>query len=167
MDSYGSGKYSDTVYAKVRLTFCITVLNLNLDLAQKIKTTSEVLDYESVDGTKVQGIITYPINYSESKTYPLMVIPHGGPDAVVMDDFNWMGQYFADNGYVVFQPNFRGSIGYGRDFYAGNRNAFGHTDLEDIMAGVERLIALGIANRDKLVIGGWSYGGYMANWVIT
>lgn len=99
--------------------------------------------------------------------YPLMVIPHGGPDAVVMDDFNWMGQFFADNGYVVFQPNYRGSIGYGRDFYAGNRNAFGLVDFDDIMAGVDELVELGIADEDKLVIGGWSYGGYMANWAIT
>ena len=96
-----------------------------------------------------------------------MVIPHGGPDANVLDDFNWMGQFFADNGYIVLQPNFRGSIGYGRDFYAGNRNAFGFKDFEDIMAGVNKLVELEIADENKLVIGGWSYGGYMANWAIT
>jgi len=141
--------------------------HLNSDLLPKIKTTSTILDYVSNDGTKVQGILTYPPDYNKSKTYPLMVIPHGGPDAVVLDDFNWMGQFFADNGYVVFKPNFRGSIGYGRDFYAGNRNSFGDNDFKDIMAGVQKLIDLNIANKNKLVIGGWSYGGYMANWAIT
>ncbi len=140
---------------------------LNSNLVDKIKTTSQVLDYKSKDGTPVQGIITYPPSYDKSKAYPLMVIPHGGPDAVVLNDFNWMGQFFADNGYVVFQPNFRGSIGYGRDIYAGNRNSFGYTDLEDILAGVENLIASGVADKNKLVLGGWSYGGYMANWAIT
>jgi len=140
---------------------------LNPELNDKIKTSSSTLEYLSKDGTKVQGIVTYPPEYNASGTYPLMVIPHGGPDAVVLDDFNWMGQFFADNGYVVFQPNFRGSIGYGRDFYAGNRNAFGQTDFEDIMAGVDTLIELKIADADKMVIGGWSYGGYMANWAIT
>lgn len=140
---------------------------LNSDLVARIKTTSQVLDYKSKDGTPVQGIVTYPPGYDQSKAYPLMVIPHGGPDAVVLNDFNWMGQFFADNGYVVLQPNFRGSIGYGRDFYAGNRNAFGHTDLEDILAGVENLIASGVADKNKLVMAGWSYGGYMANWAIT
>ncbi len=145
----------------------LQLTNLNLDLLPKIKTSSSILDYFSKDGTKVQGIVTYPIGYHKSKRYPLMVIPHGGPDAVVLDDFNWMGQFFADNGYVVFQPNFRGSIGYGREFYAGNRNAFGHTDFEDIMAGIYKLIELDIADENRLVIGGWSYGGCMANWAIT
>ena len=105
--------------------------NLNAALSQKIKTTSSLLNYKSKDGTKVQGIVSYPLDYKKSEMYPLMVIPHGGPDAVVMDDFNWMGQFFADNGYVVFQPNYRGSTGYGRDFYAGNRNAFGLVDFDD------------------------------------
>jgi dipeptidyl aminopeptidase/acylaminoacyl peptidase len=141
--------------------------NLNSELYSKIKTKSSILDYVSYDGTKVQGIVTYPPNYDNSNSYPLMVIPHGGPDAVVLDDFNWMGQFFADNGYIVFQPNFRGSIGYGRDFYAGNRNAFGYKDFEDILAGVNKLVELGIADENKLVIGGWSYGGYLANWAIT
>lgn len=145
----------------------LQLTHLNSELTAKIKTSTSILDYVSKDETKVQGIITYPIDYDKSKSYPLMVIPHGGPDAVVMDDFNWMGQFFADNGYVVFQPNFRGSIGYGRDFYAGNRNAFGHTDFEDIMAGIDKLIDLAIADENRLVIGGWSYGGYMANWAIT
>jgi len=141
--------------------------NLNAALLPKIKTTSSLLDFKSNDGTAVQGIVNYPPGYDKDKTYPLMVIPHGGPDARVLDDFNWMGQFFADNGYVVFQPNFRGSIGYGRDFYAGNRNAFGVTDFQDIMAGVDRLIELKIADAHQLVMGGWSYGGYMANWAIT
>lgn len=145
----------------------LQITNLNEDLKPKIKTSSSILDYVSNDGTKVQGIVTYPIAYNKSKKYPLMVIPHGGPDAVVLNDFNWMGQFFADNGYVVFQPNFRGSIGYGRDFYAGNRNSFGFNDFKDIMSGIDKLIELGVVDENKLVIGGWSYGGYMANWAIT
>ena len=145
----------------------LPLTSINSNLISKIKNTSSVINYTSKDDTKVQGILTFPPNYDASKTYPLMTIPHGGPDAVVMDDFNWAGQFFADNGYVVFQPNFRGSIGYGRDFYAGNRNSFGKKDFEDIMAGIDTLIEQKIADDEKLVIGGWSYGGYMANWAIT
>lgn len=145
----------------------LQLTNLNAELQPKIQTSSSILNYVSKDGTKVQGIVTYPAGYNKSNRYPLMVIPHGGPDAVVMDDFNWMGQFFAGNGYVVFQPNFRGSIGYGRNFYAGNRNSFGYNDFEDIIAGVDKLVELGIADENRLVIGGWSYGGYMANWTIT
>ncbi|MEL7223746.1 MAG: prolyl oligopeptidase family serine peptidase, partial [Cyanobacteria bacterium J06576_12] len=87
--------------------------------------------------------------------------------AVELDGYDRFAQFFADHGYLVFRPNFRGSIGYGREFYAGNRNAFGQTDFADIMAGVDQLIEMGIADEDRLVIGGWSYGGYMANWAIT
>lgn len=140
---------------------------LNSNLQSKIRTTSTVFEYTSGDNTSVQGILTFPFDYNKAKTYPLMVIPHGGPDAVVLNDFNWMGQFFADNGYVVFRPNFRGSIGYGRDFYAGNRNSFGGKDYEDIISGIQKLIDMKIADRNALVIGGWSYGGYMANWAIT
>lgn len=140
---------------------------LNTDLIPKIKTKTQVINYKSKDGTPVQGVLTYPINYDATQKYPLMTIPHGGPDALVKNDFGWMKQFFADQGYLVFQPNFRGSIGYGRDFYAGNRNAFGETDFADIMAGIDYLIAKGTADEDQLVIGGWSYGGYMANWAIT
>lgn len=145
----------------------IALTDINANLKSKIKTSSDVLKYHSYDGTKLQGILTFPPNYDASKPYPLMTIPHGGPDAVVLNDFNWKSQFFADNGYVVFQPNFRGSVGYGRPFYAGNRNAFGKTDFEDIMAGIDALIDLDIADENKLIIGGESYGGYMANWAIT
>ncbi len=145
----------------------VQLTHLNPSLNSKIKTTNTVLDYLSYNGTKIQGIVTYPPKYDPNKKYPLMTIPHGGPDAVVMNDFNWMGQFFADNGYVVFQPNFRGSIGYGREFYAGNRNSFGENDLKDIMSGIDKLIELNIVDSNKLIIGGWSYGGYMANWAIT
>ncbi|GAB5551881.1 MAG: S9 family peptidase [Saprospiraceae bacterium] len=140
---------------------------LNSELNPKLKTHTQVVNYQSKDGTAVQGLLTYPIDYDDSHTYPLMTIPHGGPDALVKNDFGWMKQFFADQGYLVFQPNFRGSIGYGRDFYTGNRNAFGQTDFADIMAGIDYLITEGIASEDQLVIGGWSYGGYMANWAIT
>lgn len=145
----------------------LQVTNLNSALISKIKTSSSILNYESYDGTKIQGIVVYPPEYTTAKKYPLMVIPHGGPDALVMDDFNWMGHFFADHGYVVFQPNFRGSIGYGRKLYAGNRNSFGDNDFEDIMAGVDVLVSSNNIDKNKLVIAGWSYGGYMVNWAIT
>lgn len=140
---------------------------LNVSLLSKIKTTSKGINYQQADGHFVQAILTFPINYDSTQKYPLMCIPHGGPDALVLDDFDWMKQFFADQGYLVFQPNFRGSIGYGRDFYAANRAAFGKGDFADIMAGIDYLIEKNLAHEGQLVIGGWSYGGYMANWAIT
>ncbi|MEO0873170.1 MAG: S9 family peptidase [Bacteroidota bacterium] len=144
----------------------IPLTQINASLQDKIKTSSTTITYSS-DGLQVQGIVTFPPNYDSTTPYPLMVIPHGGPDAVELDGYDRFAQFFADNGYLVFRPNFRGSIAYGRAFYAGNRNAFGQTDFADIMAGVDQLVEMGIADENRLVIGGWSYGGYMANWAIT
>ncbi|MTI30589.1 S9 family peptidase [Xanthovirga aplysinae] len=145
----------------------VPLTQINQHLISKIKTTSTAFKYESKDGTEVEGVLTFPPHYDKTKPYPLMTIVHGGPDLLIMDDFNLEPQFFADQGYIVFQPNFRGSTGYGRAFYAGNRGKFGETDFEDIMSGVDKLVALKIADKDKLALGGTSYGGYMANWAIT
>jgi dipeptidyl aminopeptidase/acylaminoacyl peptidase len=77
------------------------------------------------------------------------------------------GQLLGARGYALFYPNIRGSIGYGQKFIEMNRGDWGGGDFKDVMAGVDDLIARGIADPDKLGIGGWSYGGYMAEWAIT
>ena len=84
-----------------------------------------------------------------------------------MDKFNSMAQLFSQAGLIVFEPNFRGSIGYGSEFYAANRGKLGYVDYNDIMSGVDYLIEQDIADRNKLFVGGWSYGGYMTNWIIA
>jgi dipeptidyl aminopeptidase/acylaminoacyl peptidase len=83
-----------------------------------------------------------------------------------LDDFGLFGQIFAQEGIVVFEPNFRGGIGFGSEMYEANRGRLGDIDYKDIMAGVAYLIEEGVADPQKLVVGGWSYGGYMTNWMI-
>ena len=78
-----------------------------------------------------------------------------------------MGQLLVQRGYAVFCPNIRGSVGYGLDFVTANRRDWGGGDFKDVMAGVDYMIAQGIADPDRLGIGGWSYGGYMAAWAVT
>ncbi len=133
---------------------------------EKTLGTSKVIQYPSHDGTIIEAVLTLPPGYDDSKPYPLMVLPHGGPDGIIMDRFNYFGQIFAQEGLVVFEPNFRGGIGYGSEFYAANRGKLGHIDYDDIMSGVDYLIKNKIADEDKMVVGGWSYGGYMTNWII-
>jgi len=133
---------------------------------EKTLGTSKVIQYPSYDGTMIEAVLTLPPGYDNSKTYPLMVLPHGGPDGIIMNRFNYFGQIFSQEGLIVFEPNFRGGIGYGSEFYAANRGKLGHIDYDDIMAGVDYLIKNKIADEDKLVVGGWSYGGYMTNWII-
>lgn len=129
--------------------------------------TSKVISYTSGDGTKIEAVLTFPYDYEEGDEYPLLVLPHGGPDGISMDKFNSKAQLFAQAGLIVFEPNFKGSIGYGSDFYAANRGKLGYVDYDDIMSGVDYLIKNKYADSDKLVVGGWSYGGYMTNWIIA
>lgn len=125
-----------------------------------------LIRYPSFDGYTIEAVLTLPPHYDKSKKYPLMVLPHGGPDGISLDDFGFFGQIFAQEGMIVFEPNFRGGIGFGSEMYKANRGRLGDIDYKDIMAGVDHLIGEGIADQEKLVVGGWSYGGYMTNWII-
>ncbi|MBT8386391.1 MAG: S9 family peptidase [Ignavibacteria bacterium] len=144
----------------------LQLTNVSTWVQEKTLGTSKVIQYPSYDGTIIEAVLTLPPDYDDSKPYPLMVLPHGGPDGIIMDRFNYFGHIFSQEGLVVFEPNFRGGIGYGSEFYAANRGKLGYVDYDDIMAGVDYLIKNKIANENKMVLGGWSYGGYMTNWII-
>ena len=98
---------------------------------------------------------------------PLIALIHGGPTGAWESSIEAWGQLLAAHGYAVFYPNIRGSVGYGQKFIESNRADWGGADFEDVMQGVEDLIAKGVADPNRLGIGGWSYGGYMAEWAIT
>lgn len=127
---------------------------------------SKVIKYTSIEGAIIEAVLTLPVGYNEKKKYPFIVLPHGGPDGIIMDRFSVFGQIFAAEDFIVFEPNFRGSIGYGSNFYAANRGRLGDIDYQDIMLGVDFLIKEGLVDSSKMVVGGWSYGGYMTNWIL-
>jgi dipeptidyl aminopeptidase/acylaminoacyl peptidase len=127
---------------------------------------TRVITYNSFDGQAIEAVLTLPPGHDSNKSYPLVVLPHGGPDGMSMDDFSLTGQLFAQEGMMVLEPNFRGGIGYGSEFYKANRGRIGDIDYKDIMAGVDYLIREGMADSTKLVVGGWSFGGTMTNWII-
>ena len=133
---------------------------------------TDVVTWKSTDGMEIEGLITYPIGYEKGRRVPLVVMVHGGPAGVFTRAFVGMpGPYpipaFAERGYAVLRVNPRGSSGYGRTFRYANSKDWGGGDYRDIMSGVDHVIALGIADPDRLGIMGWSYGGYMTSWVIT
>jgi len=99
--------------------------------------------------------------------YPLLVRPHGGPRANSLMEFGPHDAWLASLGYLVFEPNFRGSTGYGDKFAKGNGGDWGAGPFSDIMAGVDALVAAGRADPERLYLFGWSYGGIMANWTAT
>jgi dipeptidyl aminopeptidase/acylaminoacyl peptidase len=133
---------------------------------------SEVIHWPSADGLDIEGIVTYPLHYHEGVAYPMVVMVHGGPAGVYARTYDAASNLypiasFAERGYVVLRANPRGSGGYGPAFRASNKGDWGGGDYRDIMAGVDLLIARGIADPERLGIMGWSYGGYMTSWVIT
>jgi dipeptidyl aminopeptidase/acylaminoacyl peptidase len=127
----------------------------------------EFLRYKSFDGTEIEAALLRPAGYQTGTKVPLVVIVHGGPTSRWADSFQSWGQLLAARGYAVLYPNVRGSTGYGRRFLEMNRADWGGGDFKDVMAGIDFLIARGIADPDRLGIAGWSYGGYMASWAIT
>ena len=119
----------------------------------------------------VEGLLIKPVGYEPGRRYPLIVQLHGGPAAAYMNSFSGSyGTYvhvFAANGYAVFQPNYRGSSNYGERFKMQIAGDYFRQGYEDIMTGVDELIARGIADPEKLGMMGWSAGGHFSNWTLV
>jgi dipeptidyl aminopeptidase/acylaminoacyl peptidase len=128
----------------------------------------ETVRFRSQDGTPIEGFLLYPANYSPSGgPYPMIVSSHGGPHSASGYDFDFKLQYFAANGYFVLETNFRSSTGYGDDFLWATWGAWGTKDGQDVMAGVDHVIANYPVDRNRVGHTGHSYGGFMTNWLIT
>ncbi|MEM9555175.1 MAG: prolyl oligopeptidase family serine peptidase [Acidobacteriota bacterium] len=130
--------------------------------------------WTSDDGVEVEGLLTYPVGYEDGTRVPLLVRLHGGPPFPAADGYlgaTFMTAYplasMASAGFAILQPNFRGSAGYGRQFRHELHDEWGSQDYRDVMAGVDALVARGIADPDRLGVMGWSYGGYLTAWTIT
>ncbi|MBN1222862.1 MAG: S9 family peptidase [Candidatus Aminicenantes bacterium] len=127
----------------------------------------EIVRYPSFDCRSIEAGMLLPEGFMAGVRVPLIVLVHGGPSGRWSDSFQSWGQLLAQSGFAVLYPNVRGSIGYGHDFLTANRKDWGGGDFKDVMAGVDYMVAEGIADPDRLGIGGWSYGGYMAAWAVT
>jgi dipeptidyl aminopeptidase/acylaminoacyl peptidase len=127
----------------------------------------KVVRWKNSDGQWIEGVMTLPVGYVEGKRYPFILNPHGGPSGAVTESFSAGNQFLAGNGFMILQPNFRGSSNYGQEFLNANRNHWGIRDYDDCMTGVDYCIAQGWADPDRMVCYGWSYGGYMSFWIVT
>ena len=117
--------------------------------------------YTARDGTAIPGYLTTPRGV-EAKDLPTVVLPHGGPSARSDASFSYNVQFLVSRGYAVFQPNFRGSTGYGRAFRRAGRNQWGGLMQDDVTDGAKWLVEQGIADPERMCIVGGSYGGYAA-----
>jgi dipeptidyl aminopeptidase/acylaminoacyl peptidase len=128
---------------------------------------SEAVHWKGPDNFDVEGWLTYPLDYQQGKKVPMILNIHGGPYGANTARFDARAQIFAAHGYAVLAPNPRGSTGYGSKFEQANVADWGGKDFGDLMAGVDAMIAKGVADPDKLLVMGGSYGGFMTFWTIT
>jgi dipeptidyl aminopeptidase/acylaminoacyl peptidase len=129
--------------------------------------TAEYVHFKSKDGTPVAGYIFEPPDPSPAKKSPAILWLHGGPVGEYFAEFDFRAWLLAANGYVVVMPNPRGSSGYGQEFCAATYADWGNKDYDDDIAAVDFAIAQGLADPDRLGVGGHSYGAIATNWIIT
>ncbi|MFQ5817496.1 MAG: prolyl oligopeptidase family serine peptidase [Terriglobia bacterium] len=147
------------------------VSNANPQVAELALGSYETIRWRSTDGVEVEGLLIKPVGYEEGKRYPLIVQIHGGPAGAYVHAFpgRWSNyaHVYAGAGYAVFQPNYRGSSNYGDEFRRQIAGDYFRQGYEDIISGVDYLIARGVADPEKLGMMGWSAGGHWSNWTLV
>ena len=134
-------------------------------LPDRMKSASEVVRWSNAE-MKLDGILTTPPPEVAKPPYKLIVYPHGGPHSRSAMGFDFTVQLFAAHGYAVFQPNFRGSSGYGKKFLDADRLDLGGGDMRDILTGIDKLVKDGTVDPKRQFVYGISYGGFMTSWLV-
>lgn len=136
-------------------------------LAELKQPQTREVSFKSKDGTEVHGLLTTPVNYVEGTKAPLLLRIHGGPNG--QDEHAWKleTEWFTANGYAVLAVNYRGSSGRGKRYSRAIFADWGHFEVQDLLAGVDYAIKIGVADPDRLGVGGWSYGGILTDYVIA
>ena len=126
----------------------------------------EGIEWQGPNGFQEDGVLVRPPDFSKDKKYPLVVLIHGGPTASSTLGFGALAQVLAAHGYLVFQPNYRGSDNLGNAYQRAIYRDAGDGPGRDVMAGLAAVEKTGIVDTDKIAVSGWSYGGYMTSWMI-
>ncbi len=145
--------------APVRLT------DFNHALDHRKLGASKIVEWKS-DGFSMNGVVITPPDFDPSKKYPLVLVIHGGPNSASILSFDTFGQIMATHGYVVFEPNYRGSDNLGNAIYKAIEHNPGEGPDKDVMAGLDVVKKLPYVDGDNIAITGWSYGGFMTSWMI-
>jgi dipeptidyl aminopeptidase/acylaminoacyl peptidase len=126
---------------------------------------TETVTWTGPGGRTLDGVITYPKGYQAGQRYPLVLYVHGGPNSASRERFGVMQQALAAHGWLVFEPNYRGSDNSGGEFFASIYKDAGQGPGEDVMSGVEWLKRKGLVDPSRMAVTGWSYGGFMTTWL--
>jgi dipeptidyl aminopeptidase/acylaminoacyl peptidase len=128
---------------------------------------TEEFNCKAKDGNEVHGLITKPVDYQQGKKYPTLLRIHGGPNGQDSHSFSFERQIFAANGYVVVNVNYRGSSGRGEKYQAAIAADWGNKEVMDLQAAMDYVVSIGLADPDRLGVGGWSYGGILTDAIIA
>lgn len=143
----------------------------NPELSRKTLGSQEVVRWKAKDGLEIDGVLIKPVGYQAGTPYPLAVLPHGGPEGISLDGWTsyatYPAQLFANHGFVVLMPNYRGSAGRGVAFGKADQKDLGGQEFEDVIAGIDHLAAQGLIDPERVGMGGWSYGGYFSGLAAT
>ena len=123
------------------------------------------IEWKGPNGFHEDGVLTYPVGYERGRKYPLVLVIHGGPEGASTVGFSPLPQLLAAAGFLVFQPNYRGSINLGDKYQHAIYRDTGEGPGRDVMAGLAAVEKLGIVDPDRIGVTGWSYGGYMTTWL--
>lgn len=149
------------------------ITNENSLFNGKLKSNREIISWQSSDGLEIEGVLSTPVEFDANKKYPLLVVIHGGPAwasfPIFSDCFNekYPIEQFVEKGFIVLEPNYRGSSGYGNEFLKANYRKQGLADYDDVISGVDKLVDQGIVDKDRVGVMGWSNGGYISAFCAT
>ena len=136
------------------------------EIAARAIGRSEAVEWAAPDGLRANGVLTLPPDFSPGRRSPLVLLIHGGPTASSTEEFSARAQLLAAHGWLVFQPNYRGSDNLGNAFQRAIAASAAEGPGRDIMAGVAALVRRGIVDTTRLAVSGWSYGGYLTAWLL-
>ena len=136
-------------------------------ISQRMLGTTEEFTSTSKDGTEVHGLIVKPASYESGRRYPTLLRIHGGPNGQDSNSFSFERELFAANGYVVVAVNYRGSNGRGGAYQKAIFADWGNKEVIDLLGAMDHVVKIGLADPDRLGIGGWSYGGILTNYTIA
>jgi dipeptidyl aminopeptidase/acylaminoacyl peptidase len=139
---------------------------INDFLKERLLGEARVVTWDNGDGQKVEGILTLPPEGVAKPPYKMILFPHGGPHSRSVQGFDFTVQIFAANGYAVFQPNYRGSAGYGQKWIDADRGDFGGGDMRDILSGIDFLVKEKLVDPERQFVYGVSYGGFLTCWLV-
>ncbi|MBS4537530.1 S9 family peptidase [Clostridium sp. D2Q-11] len=144
------------------------ITNENNFLKGKLKSNREIISWKSNDGLEIEGILSIPIEFDSHKTYPLLVVIDSAfPMPSVCFNEKYPIEQFIEKGFIVLEPNYRGTSGYGNEFLKSKYRKLVTAYYDDVISGVDELVDKGIADKDKVGIMGWSHGGYISSFCST